>query len=1139
MGQFSFLEPDFPLIYESATSAWDTAHPDPRTACFYSRRALELAVNWLYKYDGSLQLPYQDNLSALVHEPTFKALVGEKIFNKIRVIIKLGNQAVHSPRQVSEIDSINSLRELFHFSYWLTRNYGRTSKPEPGLSFNPTELPKTAVPKQTIEQLRALQDGLRERDEKLSVLLKDKNALDEELKKLRAEIAAVKKANINQPDTHDYSEAQTRDVFIDLLLKEAGWSLDKKEDREYEVAGMPNTSGNGFVDYVLWGDDGKPLGIVEAKATRKDPIIGQQQAKLYADCLEAQFGQRPIIFYTNGYEHWIWDDLDYPPRQVQGFYKKSELELLIMRRSTKRSLSKTEINEGIAGRYYQTRAIRRVAETFENDKSRKGLLVMATGSGKTRTTIALIDLLMRCNWVKRVLFLADRVALVNQAINVFKAQLPDTAPVNLVTDRDGEGRVFASTYPTMMGLIDETKEGQRRFCVGHFDLIVIDEAHRSVFKKYRNIFNYFDSLLLGLTATPKDEIDRNTYGLFDLEDDVPTDAYELEEAVSDGYLVPLQAVSVPLKFQREGINYDELSEDEKEAWDEIEWDEEGEPPDRIGAESINSWLFNRDTVDKVLEHLMTRGIKVAGGDRLGKTIVFAKNQDHANYIAERFNANYPHYKGEFARVITFQTTYAQSLIDSFSKPESDPHIAISVDMLDTGIDVPEVVNLVMFKPVRSKTKFWQMVGRGTRKCQDLFGIGEDKELFYLFDYCGNLEFFSAAADKVDAPLPRSINQKRFGKRLELLAELDRTAVKDQPVTIEATALLVKDPETVIEVRHQLAAMLRSEVAAMNLDNFIVRPKRQLVEKFARPESWKKLSEQDVTDLSDEVAGLPTELEPEPEEVKRFDLLVFQLELALLRSEPTLTKLKDRVISLVGLMEEKAAIPIVKERLPLIEEVQGDEWWQDVTVPMLETMRRRLRELVKFIDKQKRQPVYTNFEDEMGDESVVDLPGFGGADNFARFKAKTRAFLLNHKDNIVIHKLRTNKQLTPSDLDELERILIESGTGGTDEIKSAGEESKGLGLFVRSLVGLDREVVKEQLSNFISGETLNANQIEFLDMITDYLTAHGFMDVGSLYESPFTDIAPQGPDSLFTSEQVEGLVAVLEEVYGRAVSSRSA
>ena len=540
MSNFAFLQAEFHVVHEAAGQAERLVSSDARAACFYARRALELAVAWAYKHDPALRLPYQDNLSALIHEPTFKVAAGEAGFSKARGIVTLGNRAVHSHRPIPPSDALAAVRELFHVGYWLARTYGRINRPAPGLTFDAAALPKIApLPKQSIEQLQTLEAGLRERDEKLVVLLADKSALDDELKRLRAEVAEAKKAAQAQPDTHDYSEAETRDYFIDLLLKEAGWPLDQPRDREFEVAGMPNNQGKGFVDYVLWGDDGKPLAVVEAKRTRRDSRVGQQQAKLYADCLEKQFGQRPVIFYSNGYDHWLWDDANYPPRAVQGFYKKTELELVIQRRGSRKSLAEAGINPAIVERYYQTRSIRRLGEAFERDHDRKALVVMATGAGKTRTVIALADLLMRCNWAKRVLFLTDRVALVKQAVNAFKRHLPDAAPVNLVTEKDAEGRVFVSTYPTMMGLIDEARDGQRRFGVGHFDLVVIDEAHRSVFQKYRAIFDYFDSLLVGLTATPKDEVDRNTYSLFDLENGVPTDAYGLEEAVADGFLLSI------------------------------------------------------------------------------------------------------------------------------------------------------------------------------------------------------------------------------------------------------------------------------------------------------------------------------------------------------------------------------------------------------------------------------------------------------------------------------------------------------------------------------------------------------------------------------------------------------------------------
>ena len=1119
--------------------AASAAHPDPRASCFYARRALELAVAWAYKHDASLHLPYQDNLSALIHEPTFKTVAGEAVFAKARVITQLGNQAVHSPKPIQAGDAVVAVRELFHVGYWLARTYARQARPEPGLTFDPERLPKTRpAPKQTLDQLQRLAAELAASDEKLTALLAAQATLDEQLQQARAELADAKKTNQATPDTHDYSEAKTRDYFIDLLLKEAGWPLDQTRDREFEVSGMPKltsaSSGLGYVDYVLWGDDGKPLAVVEAKKTKRDPRVGQEQARLYADCLEQQFGQRPLIFYSNGYEHWLWDDARYPPRAVQGFYKKSELELAIQRRHTRKTLTSAQVDKAIVERYYQERAIRRIAEAFEQDHERKALLVMATGAGKTRTVIALCDLLKRCNWAKRVLFLADRVALVNQAVNAFKQHLPHAAAVNLVTEKATEGRVFASTYPTMMGLIENARDGDaRRFSPGHFDLVIIDEAHRSVFQKYRAIFSYFDSLLVGLTATPKDDVDHDTYGLFDLETGVPTDAYSLDNAVKDKFLVPVTAVSVPLKFQRDGIKYDDLSDEDKERWDALEWDENG-PPLEVEAAAVNKWLFNEDTVDKVLAHLMTRGLKVGGGDDLGKTVIFAKNQQHADFIADRFNVNYPAYKGQFARVITFKTEYAQHLIDQFSIKDKMPRIAISVDMLDTGIDVPEIVNLVFFKVVRSKTKFWQMVGRGTRLCRDLFGPGQDKSCFYLFDFCQNLEFFGQDPGADAGSTAQSLSARLFTQRLEVIAELDERLGRSGSLVARERGDEGADPATDQDVRHDVAARLHTEVAAMNTENFVVRPRRRSVERFAAPAAWAALTPADRQELATEVAGLPSELDPEPEEAKRFDLLLLRVQLAVLRHEPRFESLRDQVRAIAGLLEEKASIPMVRDQLALILDVQRDEWWQDVTMPMLEVVRRRLRDLVRLIERRHRAPIYTDFADEMGYETLVALPGLGSASQgFEKFRDKARAFLRSHQDHVAVHKLRLNRTLNAADLAELERMLAESGAGGPADIARAKTESQGLGVFVRSLVGLDREAAKQALSGFLAGKALGANQIEFVDLIVNHLTEHGVIETARLYESPFTDVTPRGPESLFTLAELDELVLVLERVTASA------
>lgn len=1137
MSNFEFLRhPEWVLLLDSASKAEELANTDARASCFYARRTLELAVAWLYKHDRSLRLPYQDNLSALIHEPTFRQTVGDALFTKARLIKDLGNMAVHSSKKMVPLDAINTTRELFHVCYWLARTYGRTQRPDPGLRFEMGKLPAaSAAPQQTTEQLQKLEANLQAKDEHLSAVLADKAALNDELKKLREEIAAAKQVNTAQPDTHDYSEADTRKLFIDTLLKEAGWNLDPAKNFEVEVTGMPNNQGIGFVDYVLWGDDGKPLALIEAKRTTRSPNEGKQQAKLYADCLEKIYGQRPVIFYSNGYEHWIWDDLSYPSRPVQGFYKKPELELAIQRRTSRKKLAEVAINGDIIERYYQTRAVRRVGETFEVDNLRKSLLVMATGSGKTRTVIALADVLMRCNWAKRVLFLADRVALVNQAVNAFKAHLPDSSPVNLVTDRTSEGRVYVSTYPTMMGLIDEASDGQRRFGVGHFDLIIIDEAHRSVYQKYRAIFDYFDCLLVGLTATPKDEIDHNTYGLFDLETGVPTDAYGLDEAVADGHLVPPVAISVPLKFQREGIKYDDLTEEEKEDWDALEWNEDGITPNEVNAEAVNKWLFNQDTVDKVLETLMTKGQKVAGGDRLGKTIIFAKNNDHADFISQRFDANYPHYKGHFARVVTYKTEYAQSLIDDFSNRDKAPHIAISVDMLDTGIDVPEAVNLVFFKIVRSKTKFWQMVGRGTRLCKDLFGPGEDKKKFFIFDFCQNLEFFSQNPDVSDGSASEPLSTRLFKARLQMIAELDNILASN-PKAGGKPPPPYGDNLTEEQLRAETAVLLHQNVAAMMVDNFVVRPQRKYVEKFANAEAWQQLGPEDYHELTDKVAGLPTELTDEDEEAKRFDMLVLRTQLSVLQAKPDFMSLKEKIQAIASALEEQSAIPSIKAAMVFIQAVSGDEWWEDVTVPMLETARRKLRLLVKLIPKGQKKIVYTNFEDTIGEPVPIPLPGVTGGLNMTKFKEKARNFLKAHESHLSLQRLRRNQPLTATDLAELEKMLMDAG-GSPELISEAKEKSHGLGIFIRSLVGLEHEVAMQAFNEFINGTTVTPNQIEFINLIIEELTLNGVMKPERLFEQPYTNINATGPVGIFPTAIVTRLIDVLAEYEARTYAAK--
>lgn len=1134
MTQFAYLESEFPEIFALARKAEISATSDARGACFYARLALEAMVKWMYAHDRSLRSPYDTALSALIHEGTFRTLVGNALVTKARIIKDYGNAAAHEPRALPPGSALVAVRELFHFSYWLVRTYARGSKPAASLTFDQNALPRTVqVEASTLAKLQALakerEDAAKALENADAARIKseeDAAVRDAQIAQLQAEIAEIKKANAAIPDAHDYNEQETRDAFIDLLLREAGWPLDQVRDREFPVTGMPNSTGEGFVDYVLWGDDGKPLAVIEAKRARRDARVGQQQAKHYADCLEKHFGVRPLIFYTNGYDHWLWDDERYPPRSTHGFLKKDELELWRQRKAARRSLSATSIDSNIVERYYQKRAIRRVGEVFEKDNQRKALLVMATGSGKTRTVIALIDQLMRANWCKRVLFLADRVALVRQAHNAFKKHLPSAPSANLIERHDPKkndhngARVCLSTYPTMMGQIDEMANGQRRFGPGHFDLIVIDEAHRSIYRKYRSIFEYFDSLLVGLTATPRDEIDRDTYSLFELERGVPTDSYDLDQAVADRFLVPPRAISVPLRFVREGIKYDDLSDEEKTKWDALEW--EGKlPAGDIDAGAVNKWLFNADTVDKVLEHLMTNGLKVASGDRLGKTIIFAKNHDHAKFIVERFDANYPHLKGHFARVIDYQTEYAQSLIDDFSIPDRAPHIAISVDMLDTGIDVPEVVNLVFFKIVRSKTKFWQMIGRGTRLSPDLFGPGQHKSEFYIFDFCQNFEYFSQNPKTTEVVAGQSLSARLFVTRVEIASALQ--SMEPQQRGERLTKL---DADT--------RGRLRDEVAGMSHENFLVRAKRRFVEAFQRPEAWQAFSADDRETLIDQIAGLPTALVDDDVAAKQFDLIVLNGQLALLRGDASFARCKEKVIAIAGKLETLGNVPMVAAAMELILEVQTEEFWRDIDAWSLEELRRRLRDLIKLIEGEDRVLVYTDFVDEIGAGAIVSLPNANIGTDKVRFQMKAQDFLKRHLDHITIQKLRRNEQLTPHDLNELERILVEDVGASNVDLDEARAQG-GLGLFVRSLVGLERDTAKAAFADFLAGRNMSANQIEFINLIVDYLTERGAMDPRRLYESPFTDIDDQGINGVFPQADVHKIVEVLKGVRERTAA----
>jgi len=677
----------------------------------------------------------------------------------------------------------------------------------------------------------------------------------------------------------------------------------------------------------------------------------------------------------------------------------------------------------------------------------------------------------------------------------------------------------------MMNLIDRADYSGRRFGPGHFDLVIIDEAHRSIYKRYRAIFEWFDSHLVGLTATTRDEVDRDTYRMFDLDPGHPTDYYGLEEAIEEGFLVPFDPISLPTRFMREGIRYDDLSDEEKDQWDELDWGETGRR-EEIAAGEINQYLFNEDTVDKVLQHVMSHGIHVDGGDRIGKTIIFAANRPHAKFIEERFNAGWPSYGGTFARRIVHGESYAQSLIDDFSITRKEPQIAISVDMLDTGVDVPEVVNLVFFKLVRSKTKFWQMVGRGTRLCPDLFGPGKNKTEFRIFDVCGNLEFFGSNPELSDPSVPKSLTEKLIETRVKLAQAIDQFITRDEKIGSVDNDRPAASPKEMTDVRSGIVDDVRQFVMGLDTSSFVVRGHLRAVETWQSEDApWSDLTETAAEELS-ELSSLPSGTNLGSEEAKRFDLLMFELELSLMGRSAKLEACRQKVIEIVTALSTKMDIPAIARQGELIEDILTEFWWQGLTVPIVERARLRLRDIVHLIDQASRTILYTDFEDELGAATGVVL---NPAADFAAFKKKAREFLMEHGEHVALRKLKTGKPLTPLDISELERMLLEAGIGSDDDIEMARNtetaQVRGFGVFLRSLVGLDRGAAQQHFASFIA-DGASADQIEFVGMVIEHLTQNGVVDPGILYDSPFTDQSPDGPDGVFEDRQVEQFLASL-------------
>ena len=1119
MPNFDFLNgrQEFSLFAPSAVEAEKVFATSSAMCVIGCRKALELAVKWVYTVDNGIQAPYKDNLSALIHEYTFKKQLPPLLFGKIKGIVAFGNMAVHTGKTVPPAFAVQSLKSLFEFIQWVDYSYGSDYQVR---TFDAQRIPKTHV-SLDMQKIRAQESLLGEKDAEIE-------RLRQQLAELADKYTGAKERN-RQSRTitmEDLSEFSTRKIYIDAMLLGMDWELegpDSDVSQEYEVEGMAGVPGQkGYADYVLWGRDGKPLAVVEAKKACKDPNTGRTQAKLYADCLELRFGQRPVMFTTNGFDTFFWDDKGGPQRKVSRIFSKTDLERIIERRTSRLPLESITISNAITDRYYQQAAIRSVCEEISRGV-RKHLLVMATGTGKTRTAASLVDVLSRGHHITNVLFLADRTALVSQAKDDFKTYLPNMSLCNLCANKDdASARIVFSTYPTIMNAIDreKSKDGGMLFSPAHFDLIVIDESHRSIFKKYRAIFEYFDAILLGLTATPKTEVARNTYEFFELENGVPTYVYDYDTAVhQDHVLVPYYNYEVTTKFLSEGNTYEELSDEDKERYED-DFTEDGVMPDSIPSQALNDFVFNQKTVDLVLQDLMERGIMVNGGERIGKTIIFAQNKRHAEFILERFNKLYPQYHGTWASRVVCDDSYAQTVIDNFKEAEKTPYIVVSVDMMDTGIDVPACVNLVFFKKVRSKTKFWQMIGRGTRlcpelTCTDLIEREEytGKKRFLIFDYCGNFEYFRQVKHTTEGEVPISLSENIFRKCVRLVAAFQDASKFDgayQPW------------------RRELTELCQGRIAGLNTDLFHVRLALKHVEKFKKPEAFICLSELDQQELTEHIAPL-VHFDEADAMALRFDNFIYGFILNVLDESPLVKRDMARLVTTARLLEKKSSIPQVAAKLPLLRQISAPELWKDIDICKLEDIRRELRALIRFLDEgSKRKDIITILTDPILDSTAgIPLPE---EDPFESYKMKVNRYIEEHKNSLAIYNLTHNISLTRKDYEELERVFTQELGSKEDYVKTFGDTP--FGLLIRKIAKLDHEAVLAAFSEFINDQSLNSRQIAFVQKVITHIEQNGYIeDISVLTKAPFDK-----PAKLLDFDEIRQrrLLAVIKSVRDNAL-----
>lgn len=890
------------------------------------------------------------------------------------------------------------------------------------------------------------------------------------------------------------SEAATRRLYVDLYLKEAGWDVLDRENVaqpgkagiEIEVQGMPNPTGLGYCDYVLYGRDGKPLAIVEVKKTSVNPEKGRHQVDLYAECMERVYGYKPVMYYTNGYSTRIIDGI-YPDRDVIAFHSIDDLELMLQRRGRK-AITDLTINDDITNRPYQKIAITNICEWL-NAKHRRGLLVMATGTGKTRVAISLVDVLSRNHWVKNVLFLADRTSLVNQAKRNFAKLMPQMSICELSAagEKDYNARLIFCTYQTMINYIDAE---DKRFSTGRFDLIIIDEAHRSIFNRYGTIFKYFDSFLVGLTATPKNEVDANTYKIFDCEAGIPNFDYTLEDAIKEHYLVGYRVKNRTSEIMSHGIDYNSLTDEQKQQLDEYLEEDPPTPDFNIPGNEIFRHLFNKDTCKRVLEELMRWGLRVDGGERMGKTIIFAYNHRHAQMIVECFQKLYPDFPANTCQLVDYSVSYGDDLVVKFEE-DDEFRIAVSVDMLDTGVDVPEVLNLVFFKKVRSRIKFVQMIGRGTRLFKNLYGEGKDKKGFLIFDYCGNFEYFGQHPEGKDGKENLTLSQRLFQIKLDMLYELQRLEYQEDDWFRAYYVRIKEDLQNAV-------GRIKS-----HSNRIQVREAMQYVDKYCDKTTWAALSPVMVKEAKVHLSPLLDSGLGGDYLAIAFDARMYYIEKALLQTG-TVNGASEHIKTVRKiaqyLLNEKASVPQVLTKADDLKELMSDAFWGAPSVPEIEKKRETLRDLMQFLKGSGRKKFDIDIDDTVDDaeyqpdDTMIDI---------RTYREKVIDYLAENSDSPVVRKIHNLEPISYKDLQELERVLWHEL--GTQQEYAETTSIGNLAAFVRSLIGLNQEVVNEKFGEYLSGNLLNSQQQEFVWTIINYVRENGDVELSDLVNTePFNN-----------------------------------